>query len=70
MPLGEPAKQRQGDRLVTFIPMRVKKRGFKKFLIGPKATGAAAREEARSDSPLIKSVARAFHCRSSWTRGA
>ncbi|MBX9810634.1 MAG: hypothetical protein K2Y16_03340 [Burkholderiales bacterium] len=62
--LGEAEKRRDGDRLVTFIPMRVKKRGFRKLLIGPKPTGAALREETHPDSPLIKAVARAF----SWQR--
>jgi len=59
--LGEPAKRRQDDRLVTFIPMRVKRRGFKKLLIGPKAAGTMAQDEGQSDFPLVKAVARAFH---------
>jgi len=59
--LGEPEKRRQGDRLVTFVPMRVKRRGFKKLLIGPKAAGAVAQAEAQSDFPLVKAVAKAFH---------
>lgn len=59
--LGEPAKRRQGDQLVTFVPMRVKRRGFKKLLIGPKAGGAATQDEAQSDFRLIKAIARAFH---------
>ncbi len=59
--LGEAKKHRDGDRLVTFIPMRVKRRGFKKIVIGPSANGAPSRAEPRKDSPLIKAVARAFH---------
>ena len=59
--LGEPAKRRQGDRLVTFIPMRVKRRGFRKLLIGPKTVGVVAQDEAQSDLQLIKAVAKAFH---------
>lgn len=59
--LGEAQKRRDGDRLVTFIPMRVEKRGFKKLLIGPKPAGAALREETHPDSPLIQALARAFY---------
>ncbi len=59
--LGEAKKIRDGDRLMTFIPMRVKRRGFKKIVISPGADGVPARNESRKDSPLIKAVARAFH---------
>lgn len=59
--LGEAQKRRDGDRLVTFVPMRVKKRGFRRLLIGPKPAGAPLREETHPDSPLIKAVARAFY---------
>jgi len=57
----KPAKHRQGDRLVTLIPIRVKRRGFRNLLFGPKPAGAVAQDEAQSDFPLIKAVARAFH---------
>lgn len=59
--LGEAKKHRDGDRLVTFIPMRVKRRGFKKIVIGPSADGVPPRNESRKDSPLIKAVGRAFY---------
>ena len=59
--LGEAKKQRDGDRLVTFIPMRVKRRGFKKIVISPGADGTPAQTQSRKDSPLIKAVGRAFH---------
>ena len=59
--LGEAKKLREGNRLVTFIPMRVKRRGFKRIVISPGADGTPAKNETRKDSPLIKAVGRAFH---------
>jgi len=59
--LGEAMKHRDGDRLVTFIPMRVKRRGFKKLVISPGVNGAPSCAETRKDAPLIKAVARAFY---------
>jgi len=52
------AEQRQGAKLTTFIPVRIRRHGGRKVLI-PAST--ASDNRAEHDAPILTALAKAFH---------
>ena len=52
------AEQRQGVKLTTFIPIRLKRHGGRRVLIPAAATGDTL---PAHDAPILTALARAFH---------
>jgi hypothetical protein len=52
------SQQRQGVKLTTFIPIRIKYQGGRKVVI---PAAASADKVPTHDAPILKALARAFH---------